>query len=136
MRASTKVGTGEWANCLECLSNLDSHNSKVDAYKLLFKTDRITALITSTDVKVACLVRSQLIHDSGIATEKFVKKAKALGVAPWNAVAQGDRLPLDGVNVATLSEAVVHRANDLILALDEWLGRRDTRVAKPQDQAP
>jgi hypothetical protein len=126
--------SGRMGELLKEFVRLDSYKGKVDAYKQLFQTERIRKAIESPAIRLACLLRSQLVHNSGLADSSFVAQAKKINMEPWNSVQEGQRLPLDGVNVAEVSESLIHSANELIMAVDERLKQRTEKDAKRIDQ--
>jgi hypothetical protein len=127
--------TGRMGELLRIFVRFDSFQNTVDAYEQLFRgVPAISSAINSPAARTACLVRTQLAHDGGIVTDNFVKQAEDKQMDPWRKATVGERLPLDGRNVSALSEGVIHCANDLIRAVDEWMSLPAKRAAKPRGQ--
>ena len=114
---------------------LDSFDGTREAYKRLFNNAQINKVISSPELTLACLVRTQLTHDGGIVTENFIRQAKKKQFDPWETFTPGTLLPLDGRLTAALSEGVVNRANELILAVDGWLNLPGESSPKPPGPA-
>ena len=122
---------GRFGELLRLFVRLDSYREKKEAYERAFKYDRIKDAINSSKADAANLVRNLLIHDSGIVTDDFVRQIGDLQeLSVWKVAKVGGRLNLHGHSVAGLTEDLVECANELILALDEWLGLRDKRESK------
>jgi hypothetical protein len=119
-------GRFDWTNKLgDLLRNrirFDSFSVTKQVYKRTFKSSpAIFKPLESDELAVACLVRNNLVHNAGKATDKFVELAGKKGLAPWNTVKMGQKLPLDGLNAAAIAESIVTCANELIRAVDDWL---------------
>jgi hypothetical protein len=118
-------GNHDWSGRLGELVKLfirfDSFKATRDAYKQIFDDKAISAILNSPSALVACLVRTQIVHDGGIVTGSFKMQATELKAFPWRDATIGQFLPLDGKNVGSLTKDVVHCANSLIRAVDGWL---------------
>lgn len=128
----------DWSGRMGELARLfiraDHFQSKRDAYRQLFKDSSIDKLLGSPDVKMTQAVRNSCIHDASIATANFIRQAKAWKMEPWQSVQIGELIPINGRDISALSEGVIHCANDLVRALDGWIGLPAGQAPKPQGQ--
>jgi hypothetical protein len=122
----------EWKGRIGDLARLfigfDSFAKTVEAYERLFD-ESVSDVIKRKPLKMASVVRNQCIHEACIVTKKFLGDAKLAGIEPWQSATVGELLPINGRAIAELCEEVIQGANDLILALDSWLGKLP-RLAK------
>jgi hypothetical protein len=130
----------DWSSNIGNLSRiffrLDSYAGKggtVEAYNRLFRDAKIDEALGRPITATACLVRNLCIHDNTVATADFISQAKKLKAEPWQSAREGELLTLNGKDVAELLEGVIHSANDLVRALDLWIGWPAESSAKSPD---
>ncbi len=111
----------------------DSFSRTQDAYDITFSDDpEIPKILKGSELKEVCLIRTQLVHDAGIATAAFQKQTKKFTF--WKDVPQGKVLPLDGQKVRQMIDAIIIAGNQLLLAIDGWIAAHSRQSPKQPDQ--
>jgi hypothetical protein len=99
----------------------DSLKNLNQAYQAIFNGEpEILAVFSDAGLNNASRVRNCVVHDAGKAANNF---AKSMTGKPWEAVKDGELLPLDGDNVSVLAGSMVACGNSLIKLVDAWIAK-------------
>ncbi len=102
------------------------------AYENTFpRLTKVHKALASGKLEAAHCVRNSLVHDAGLANLGY-EKARNKFHLPWRDVKQGQKLPLDGKNVAKLTSIIVLTGNRLLREVDCWL----LRLRLPNSKSP
>jgi hypothetical protein len=101
--------------------HFDSLADARKAYSDAFAKDNLKILAAINDPSLDALsaVRNVIVHNGGIADQRFAEKKSYLPASVARSV--GEPILLDGEIVASLVEPVMRAAADLVVAADEWI---------------
>jgi hypothetical protein len=92
-----------------------------DAYIKVFPEakSQIDAIFTNEPLRWLAAIRNVVVHNACRADAEFVKLVK--GHPTLNAVAVGDRIPVDGEVLGQSAAAGFEQGKALLLFIDKWL---------------
>jgi hypothetical protein len=101
--------------------NFARRESAIDAYREVFckLAPKIPEIIASKELFWLATLRNSLIHDAGIADERFERHMNSHPI--FKTIKPNDPIPLNGVLVSEMVNLVVNKGTQLIEEMNNWL---------------
>lgn len=101
-----------------------------EAYEKSFAADlAIMTAVNNQTIDALSLIRNLLVHKSGLVDERFQKESVSIPqLAPFNSLAVGEAIRIDGKTVAALVDPTLESGYALIESVDAWLMNHRTKL--------